>query len=92
VPVPKGVVAFGKGYGGLLVGTPGPVPVPIIPELRGTEVLSEQPGHLEDRPGVAVRITVSEDEGSGLLGSPVPPVGPNSEVVELPNGKGGRLV
>jgi hypothetical protein len=35
LPVANGVVAFGSGYGALLNGTLGPVPVPPTPELKG---------------------------------------------------------
>lgn len=101
LPVGAGILEFDSGYGGLLLGRPGPVPVPANPELRGTEVPA-----LED---VGTPVTVWFVKGNGaevlelagafeipvpepvakLVGAVTPPVVGKAQVLELDQGKGG---
>lgn len=121
LPVGHGAVEFDSGYGGLLVGILGAVPVPRSPpvpeaqdvgppvavwfvrgyggnELRTVPTLvgpvTRPLVELDHGKGGALADTVPipvPDEGSGPLGRPVPPVGPNAEL-ELLRGQGGRVV
>jgi hypothetical protein len=95
LPVGTDEVAFGRGYGAVLVRIPVAPPVPDVrsPLVGKTQLLELENGNggeVDELPGGPVRTPVPDGAGCPL-GWPVLPVGPDVKL-ELLQGKGGKLV